>query len=931
LKATKEVTKLIPKKKAPEGLTTEEAKLRLQKYGYNEIQRKKKTHPLKIFLLQFTSPLMFILIIAAIISLSLSFIPNQKADIIDAVLILIIVFFSGIAGFFQDYKAERAIEALRGLASPLARVIRCVNGRDEKIGGKIEKRGIVEEIEIPAKELVPGDIILLEAGDIIPADAKLIEAVDVKVDESLLTGESKSVHKNIISINQRVHGSINENTNEPDIFSDLFMGTTILVGNAKAIVTKTGMNARMGQIAGALGEITEEKTPFQKEMSHFSQNVFWIVLVITVILFGVSLLKYPLSTSLLIAVSFAVAVIPEGLPAVITLTLAIGATTMARKNALVRKLGVIESVGVVDVICTDKTGTLTKNEMNVIKIMYNGKVLDDSNTNNKDKIEISKLAKKEEAQPFFFCASLCNNAHQGYNSEGKLVYIGDQTEVALLKFTKENGFQKSKLEQKYPRIAEIAFTSKRKMMSVICKNSAKSSGGQILYTKGAPEILLKHCTHIYERGVIRPLSKEKRQTILEQNDSFALEQLRVLGFAFKHIKQNQKNNLKHNPQGLDKIEEELIWLGLQAMMDPPRPEVREAIRDAHNAGINVLMLTGDNPFTAKAIAESIGLISPADITASYIGTNLVMTDIELDNINDRELERRINEGLKIFARVNPFQKLRILDVLKKRYRVAMTGDGVNDALALQKADVGIAMGIRGTDVAKEASDIILLDDNFASITSAVKEGRRIFHNIQKFISYLFVSNFAEVLVIFGATLFFVFPEPILLPVHILWINLITDGLPALALGVDPANKGIMLTRPNKQGSSIIGKRLWWNVGILGSITCILLFTVFLLLLPSSFAEARTALVTGFILFELVRIAIIRFREQLTWFSNPWLLFSIIGSISLQLIIVYTPLNKYFNIVPLGWYAWILLGIGTIIGFFAGIIVTSIIERYVRED
>ena len=845
---------MIFKMQQKRGLNNLEAKKRLKKYGKNEIRKKTQATPLKIFLSQFTSPLILILIGAAILSWAIGFLPNQDSNLIDTVLILVIVFASGISGFFQDYKAEKTIEALQKIATPKIKVVR---------------DGI--ELDLFITEIVPGDLILLGEGDVVPADCKIIESFNLEVDESVLTGESNAVRKK---------------TNQ-----EIFKGTSINSGHAKAIVLKTGMQTKLGTIATKIQEMKEEKTPFQKEIAEFSKKVLYAVLGIIFVIFVISLLRYGLYESILLSISLAVAAIPEGLPAVLVLVLSIGAKFMASKNALVRKLNVVESSGAVDIICTDKTGTLTKNEMVVRKIFFNNKIF--------DALKINKES-AEKVKTLLLCGRLCNNSKLSYH-DNKKIYFGDQTEIALRKI-----YDKFFKEEKYKKIGEISFTSERKIMSVICKKNNEI----FVYSKGAPEVLIKKCNKIYLNGKIIDFTNELKKKILEKNNEFASQALRVLGFAYK--KTNKRNYEKD-------AEKNLIWLGLQAMIDPPKPEVKKALENCKTAGIRVIMLTGDNPLTAKAIAEGIGLFSKG-----------VLIGKDLDKLNDSELKRKLSLGINIFARVSPFHKLRILKILKKDFRVAMTGDGVNDALALKKADVGIAVG-RGTEVAKQASDIILLDDNFASIVSAVKEGRRSFDNIRKFINYLFVCNLAEVGVLFFATLFLTLKEPILLPIQILWINLLTDGLPALALGVDPARPDIMKKPPRKKNESIINKKLAWLIGTIGIKKMALLFATFLVVdYVSGIEQARTTLFTGFILYEFVRIGSIRYQEKLSWFANKWLLLALVSSLLLQLIIVYTPLSKFFHIAPLSMFSWFILILGVIIGYFLAILITKLIMKFIKE-
>ncbi len=835
-----------------EGLTWEEARERLKIYGRNEIRKVKKRSPLMILLSQFTSPIILILIIAAFISLATGFL-SPRTSFIDSALILLIVLISGVAGFLQEYKSEKTIEALQKMAAPKAKVVR--SGRFA---------------EIEASQLAPGDLILLETGDVVPADAKLIEAFALKVDEASLTGES-------IPVGKRAG-------------DEVYMNTFVNTGRAKAIVKATGMATRVGRIAGKLEEIEEEATPFQKEMAKFSRNVTWAIIFLIFVMSGVSFLKYELSTSLLLAVSLAVAAIPEGLPAVLVLSLTMGAKAMAKRNALVRRLAAIESIGAVDVICTDKTGTITESEMRVTVILTDRE------------IEVEKVEEAgEDLRLVLMCSALCNNSKVLYE-EGKRLYSGDKTEIALRKVAEEFGFVKEKLDIEYRRVYEIPFTSERKMMSVVVEKGEK----KLVFSKGAPEILILMCSKVYHQGKVVPLDENKMQEILRKNESLASKGLRVLGFAFKEL-------------GEGEVEENLVWLGLQGMIDPPRKEVYKAIEECKTAGIRAIMITGDNPLTAKAIAEEVGLESSGVVLGS-----------EIDKLSNKELEEKLASGINIFARTSPMHKLRILEVLQKDSRVAMAGDGVNDALALKKADVGIAMGTRGTEVAKEASDIILLDDNFASIVAAVREGRRIFDNLRKFINYLFTCNFAEVAVIFLATIFLTLKEPVLLPLQLLWINLVTDGLPALALGIDPASPDIMNKPPRKKGEGILSKRLSLQILIIGIELTALLFLIFFLTLDSGESVARTAIFTGFVLYEFARITGIRFQERLSLFSNKLLILSLVASLMLQLLIVYTPANILFHIEPLGFHEWIALLSGFVLSLILAAVTTPTINRFVKD-
>jgi len=826
------------------GLSSLEAERRLKIYGKNEIVERKGINPFFIFLSQFKSPIILLLIAAAILSLFVNV--AKEESFIDSLLILAIVFAAGIAGFVQDYKAEKTIEALKKLATPKAKVIR--DGKEQEIDSTL---------------IVPGDIIVLEGGDVIPADAELIKG-ELQVDESILTGESRAVKKKV--------------------GDKIFSGCGIFSGNAIAKVIATGMNTQLGKIASKVQEIREEKTPFQLQMERFTKK---IVLLTILIIFGtlfVAVKKFGFVEGALIAVSLAVAAIPENLPAVITLALSLGARQMARKNALVRKLVITESIGTVDVICTDKTGTITEGKMKVKEIWF--------------------LEKSEKAEKLAIeCCYYCNNAKKVLKGKEEK-WVGDETDIALKIFSLN--FSEKLREGK--RIGEIPFTSERKMMSVAYDFGEE----KIIYAKGAPEILLKKCSKVMKGDSLTKLTDPVKKEILRKNDEFASKAYRILALAYKKFE--------------GKLEEkDLIFLGLIVLYDPPRKEVKEAIKECYSAGIRVIMITGDNPLTAKAIAEEVG-----------IKTEGVITGEQLDKMNEEQLAEALNRGVNIFARTSPFHKLKILEILKRQgHVVAMTGDGVNDALALKKADVGIAMGIKGSEVAKEASDIILLDDNFATIRTAIREGRRIFDNIRKFVDYLLTCNVAEVFVVLLSTL--LFPFILLYPPQILWVNLVTDGLPALALSVDPARPDVMKRKPRKKEEGIINKRLALLIGSIGFKKAMVVLGTFLAAfsLGLGLEKARTTLFTGFIMYEFVRIAVIRYNEKMfsfkEWLRNRFLLISLIISFLLQLLIIYSPLSSIFKTVPIGFTEWIILVVGTLIGFATGIFIAYLVREICKEE
>ncbi|MEO9964221.1 MAG: cation-transporting P-type ATPase [Reichenbachiella sp.] len=843
------------------GLSSLEAADLLKLHGKNEIERTIKIKPWKILIRQFKSPLIIILIIAAAISFLVGYLPGQDQHIIDTVLILIIVSISGTMGFIQDYNAEKTIEALQKLDMPKSVVVR--NG---------------ESIEIDSKEIVPGDLLSITAGDMISADGIIISAFHLEIDESILTGESVAVKK------------IKD--------SEVFKNSVTTAGHAMVKVTATGMKTRIGHIADRLQRVEVEQSNFQKELNLLSKKLSIITILITLVIAAVGMFKFGFYTSLLTAISLAVAAIPEGLPAVMVLALALGAGRMFKKNALIRKLPIVESVGAVDIICTDKTGTLTLNEMTVTKLYFDGQeyTIDD----------LVAIKSNETFGKLLTCGSVCNNATVNSAPDREKLFIGDQTEIALLKAAFDHLDDHQDTLDSWQKIDEVPFSSERKMMSVLVKGA---DGSQQVFSKGAPEMLINRCTRILENGKEVDLTEKMKEELLLQNQSFAAQSLRVLGFAY-------------NPSRSDEsaMESDLVWIGLQAMIDPPRDEVKGAIEDCLNAGIKIIIITGDNAVTTNAIAKQIGLMSAGVIEGS-----------DMDEMSDDELESKIKSGVNIFARTDPFHKLRLLEILEENHTVAMTGDGVNDALAIKRAVVGISMGKKGTEVAKQASDIVLLDDNFSTIRDAVKEGRTIFNNIRKFIDYLLTCNLAEVGIIFFITIFFSFDEPIMYPVQLLWINLLTDGLVALALGADPPAKDIMSHPPRKNDEPLINKKLGWLIGLIGAKKAILLVGIFLIVLPSGLDLARSTLITGIVLFEFVRIGAIRYGEALGWFANKWLVAGLITSIVLHLLIVYTSLNQYFYLVPLGQFEWLVLIGGLLLGYTLAILITKLVSTHIRTE
>jgi len=817
------------------GLSDSEAKARLQKYGLNELKETKRISALKIFLRQFASPVVWILIIALIISI----IADQG---IDAIIIGIILVLNAILGFIQEFRAEKAIEALKKIVTKKAIVIR---------------DGVQKIIE--AKELVPGDIIVLSEGEKIPADSRLIEANEIRANESSLTGESVPVSKRLGTCDETVVGNM---------FNMAFSGTNIVTGTGKAIVIGTGMSTEIGKIASLLQETETPPTPLQKQLKKLGASVGVGVLVIATVIYFLGISRGGSQIEVLLSsLALAVAAVPEGLPAVITISLALGIQRMVKRNALVRKLPSAETLGSCTVICSDKTGTLTKGEMTVRKIFVDNKDVNVSGTGYEPTGVFDK--KSLTLQKLLECGVLCNNAKLNKNEKWEI--LGDPTEGALIVSGMKYGIKD--IDKEYKRIKENPFKSERKMMSVVCEKDKK----KFVFAKGAPEKILDASNYILLNGKKKRMTDDDREKILKTYSLFGSSALRVLAFAYKELNNNEEEN-------------NLIFLGLQGMIDPPREEVKVAIEKCNTAGIRTIMITGDYEITAKAIASELGI------------QGKVVKGKDLDSIDlDKEIE-----NIGVFARVDPKHKLNIVDALQKKgHIVAMTGDGVNDAPALKKADIGISMGITGTDVAKESSQIILLDDNFATIVSAIEEGRNIFQNIREFVEYLFSSNIGEVLVIFIALLLN-FPLP-LIAIQILWINLLTDGFPALALGVDTAEPHIMQKKPRKKKAIITGKR-WLYIVMIGIIMMVGTLWLYNLYLPISLMYAQTMAFTTLVLFQLFNVFNLRSKDISIFRQNPfenrWLVLAVVFSILMQLIVLYTPLSTYFRIVPLQLIDWV---------------------------
>jgi len=871
------------------GISDQNAKERLTKYGYNELEEKNKKTPLQIFLSQFKSVIMWVLIIATVVSYAIGFIDPAHAgeSKVDAIVILIILILNAVFGFIQEYKAEKSIEALKRLAALKAKVIR--NGKEKKID---------------SRELVPGDIILLETGDKVPADARIIELSQLNIDESSLTGESTSVRKEVKPVGEFV--SLAERT------CMLYSSTIVSKGKAKAVVTGTGMGTEIGKIANMVQSADEKQSPLQEKLAQLGSFLAIATLIVCAVVFVVLLLRsgsvntQTITNAFMVAVSLAVAAIPEGLPAVVTICLALGVQRMVKKNALVRVLPSVETLGSCNIICTDKTGTLTYNQMTVRRVFVYGKDITVSGHGYvpEGKFEMNgKAFNPRQIDALLKIGALCNDSKLQKTGD-KWEIFGDPTEAALIVAARKAGIDESKLE---PRVDEIPFDSTRKLMTTVHKQGKK----KMAYVKGAPDIIIEHCDRILVNGKVRKLTKKDKQEVLDKNLEMANKALRVLGFAYKEVK--GKLN-----------EEKLVFVGLMGMIDPPRQEVRDSIAKCKEAGIRVVMITGDHKATAVAIGNELGLPD-----------GKVLTGEELDTIKD--ISRTIEE-VTVYARVSPQHKMRIVNALKdKKYVVAMTGDGVNDAPALKRADIGVAMGISGTDVAKEASDMILTDDNFASIVNAVEEGRGIYDNIRKFVKYLLSSNFGEILVIFVAILIgYHYPDnpakvllP-LVPIQLLWMNLLTDGLPALALGVEPTDPDVMAQKPRKSSDKIISGRYGVNMAFLGIVMALgTLFVFHHSLATGDVVYASTMAFTTLVIFQLFNVLNCKSQEKSIFltgiFNNKWLLIAIASSLGLQFLVLYTPLSAFMNTTAISLMDWL-----TICLVGSTVIIFEEVRKFVRR-
>ena len=862
-------------KSSEKGLSSQEAERRLIEFGPNELVEKKKVTPIQIFFGQFKDVFVIMLLIAMIITLVIA-ITRDASEFVDAGTIGAIVFLNALIGFVQEYRSEKAMDAMKQLTAPKARILR--DGTEQMI---------------PSRDVVPGDIVLLEAGDRIPADARLLEVVDLRSDEAILTGESTAVEKNDIVLGKK--------TAVADRKNSVFMATHLTYGRGKAVITSTGMKTEFGKVAEMVQAVEQTETPLKQKLTKFAKKLGIIIIFVSAAIFALELYEIfvvggggsfefvvdQIIQAFEIAIALAVSAVPEGLPAVVTVSLALGVRELAKRKALVRRLASAETLGATDIICSDKTGTLTKGEMTVRKIYVNNKMIDVTGVGYEPKgdflVNGVPIEPKEDTDLALLLKAgiLCSNA----NYNGTKV-LGDTTEGALIVVATKAGLIETDVEKDYPRLQEIPFTSERKRMTTV-HNSPE--GKVFSFTKGAVEILLEHSGHVVNGGKLVKISNEMKAQILKTNEAMANQALRVLAIAYKELP-----NINSKKFDEDDLETNLVFVGLAGMIDPPRDEAKGAIELSRKAGIKTVMITGDHKLTAVAIAKELGIME----------NDVALTGADLDKMSEEEFEK-IVEKASVYARVSPEHKLRIVGALKKKgHIVAMTGDGVNDAPALKQADIGIAMGITGTDVTREAADMVLADDNFATIVTAIEGGRAIYDNIRKFSFFLLRSNFDELLVIGIFALmgpFLGFDELILplTPAMILWINLVTDGGPALALSMDPPQEDLMSRQPRNPNEGILHGRF---ASILATFVTQFLGTGVLFAVDffiwgggqkDALAHAQTMAFTQATLQELLIVWNCRSETKnafrLSFTSNKFLLFAVVVSAILTILVPYTGL------------------------------------------
>jgi Ca2+-transporting ATPase len=893
------------------GLSAALAKERLAQYGPNELKEEPPPTLWAMLISQFNNFVVILLIVAAVVSAIVGAYTGE--GFIDAFAIILIVALNALLGVVQEGRAEAALRALKKMTAPDAHVVR---------------DGEVQVISNP--QVVPGDVAILETGNYVPADVRLVEGFNLTIDEASLTGESVPAEK-------RPDAILDEDAPLGDRRNMAFMGSLVTYGRGKGIVTSTGMNTQIGRIAEMIQSYKEPPTPLQQRLDQLGRWLGWATLAICGVVFVEGVVALLTATPLgdlgawlantvhqnkiielfMVAVSLAIAAVPEGLPAVVTIALAIGMQRMVRRHALIRRLASVETLGSANVICSDKTGTLTTNEMTVTHVLVDGELLSVSGGGYRPEGSFSldgravQPAERPTLRLLSQAAALCNDARLTPNS-GTWKMVGDPTEGALITLAAKSGSWGDDLSEAWPRVAEVPFDSERKRMTTIHRVPAAheaigttlpvNGAEYVAFTKGAPELVLALCGNIYRDGRVEPLPKQERKQIIRTNTDLAGQALRILALAYRPM------DAAPDRPTPDQVERDLVFIGLVAMRDPARPEVRQAIAEAKGAGIRTVMITGDYPQTAAAIARDLDLLHPG---------GRVLTGVELDRMNTDELAEVADE-VDVYARVSPANKVQIVDALKERdYVVAMTGDGVNDAPALKRAHIGVAMGITGTDVSKQTADMVLTDDNYASIVAAVEEGRVIYTNIRKFVFYLISCNVGEILIIFLAMMAKL-PLP-LLPIHLLWLNLVTDGAPALALGLERGEPDIMRRKPRPANEPIITRELWTLTAVQAVIETFVTLAAFVIALGTSgaawdrwtgaqIALAQTVAFTTLVTAELLRAYTARSERYNLWqigfFSNKWMVYATGASLLLLLAVVYLPfLQTVFDTAPLGLEQW----------------------------
>ena len=862
-------------KSSANGLTEAEVKARQEKYGPNVLESKKHTTLLQKFIAQFKDLMIVILMVAALVAM-------LAGEVSDALIIFLVVILNAVFGVFQEAKAENAIDALQEMTTPYSRV---------------KRNGVV--MQVKSDEIVPGDIVLLEAGDIVPADMRILESSSLKIEEAALTGESVPVDKESSVLTEK-EPPLGEQSNL------CFMNTSVTYGTAEAVVFATGMQTQVGHIATMLDEVDNSVTPLQKNITHLSKVLTVLILIIAVVIFifGVMTGRESVLDMLLTAISLAVAAIPEGLPAIVTITLALGTQTMAKRKALVRKLPAVETLGTTEIIASDKTGTLTQNKMTVEQLYT------DHNLVAADSFKVSP--EKRLAQIMI----LANDSQE--TPDG---LVGDPTETALIQYYLDRQMDVKQVQNDFPRINSIPFDSERKMMSAIVSHA----GQRYLMTKGAVDEILQRTTKIEDNGEVRPITQADKDKILNTNQELALEALRVLGFAYKPLTEAESNVEATS----DNFENDLIFAGMIGMIDPQRPEVKDAVAEAKSAGIRPLMITGDHKDTARAIAIRLGIIQPDDESG-------VITGRDLDTMSDEELKQNVAK-YSVYARVAPEHKVRIVKAWQAHGKiVAMTGDGVNDAPALKTADIGVGMGITGTEVSKNASDIVLADDNFATIILAVREGRKVFANIQKAIQYLLSANLGEVLTLFMMTML---NWSIFAPVQILWINLVTDTFPAIALGVEKGEKDIMKKKPRGSKSNFLSNGVGSSIIYQGILEGVLTLGVYWIAINYPFHETSAQIHADALTMSYATLGVIQLFHAFNsksihgtifskeTFNNKYFNIAVLASAVLLAMTIFVPaFNSTFHVTTLALEQWgIILGAGALM-----IIIVEVVKFFQRK-